>query len=268
MTEPAYDRSTVLAADGAELAVQCLGDGPVLLMLQGQSNCHRWWNGLREHFAERFTTVTFDYRGTGTTRAEVSRESTAEWSTRSFADDARHVLAGVGAERAHIYAASMGGRVAQWLAIDSPELVDHLVLACTSPGGPEAVPRSAEVGARLAQRDPQARLDTLIDLFYTPAWQEKGLRSSLLGDPKMSARARTGHLQVSGHHDASAKLSAITAPTLILHGEDDRMTPAANAHLLHRDISGARLYIHSGGRHGFFDEFSADISGRINEFLP
>ena len=102
------DRSTVLAADGAELAVQRLGEGPALLMLPGQSNSHRWWNGLREHFADRFTTVTFDYRGTGTTHAEVSRESIRDWSTRSFADDARHVLSGLGIERAHVYGASMG----------------------------------------------------------------------------------------------------------------------------------------------------------------
>ena len=267
MAEPAYERTTVRAADGAELAVQCLGTGPALLMLQGQSNCHRWWNGLREHFADRFTTITFDYRGTGTTHAEVSRESVGEWTTRSFADDARHVLAGLGVEHARIYAASMGGRIAQWLAIDSPELARRLVIACSSPGGPEAVERSAEVRSRLAQRDPQARFDTLVDLFYTPEWQAKSLRSCLLGDPKMSARARTGHLKVSGEHDASARLREITAPTLILHGDDDHMTPVANAHLLHRDISGADLYIHSGGRHGFFDEFSSEINSRIDEFL-
>lgn len=263
----ALDRSTVRAADGAELAVQRLGEGPVLLLLPGQSNSHGWWNGLRERFADRFTTVTFDYRGTGTTRAEVSRESVATWSTRSFADDARRVLESVGAERAHVYGASMGGRVAQWLAVDASGLVDRLVLACTSPGGPEATERSDEVRKRLAQRDPRARLDTLTDLFYTPAWREKGLRSNLFGDAKMSARARTGHLAVSGHHDASARLGEIASPTLVLHGEDDLMAPVDNAHVLHREISGAELYIHPTGRHGFFDEFSGEISARVVDFL-
>ena len=261
------DRSTVRAADGAELAIQRLGEGPALLMLPGQSNSHRWWNGLREYFADRFTTITFDYRGTGTTRAEVTRESVATWSTRSFADDARHVLDAVGAERAHVYGASMGGRIAQWLAVDAPDLVDRLVLACTSPGGPEATERSADVRTRLSQRDPQGRLDTLIDLFYTPAWREKGLRSKLFGDAKMSGRARTGHLAVSGHHDASAHLGEISAPTLILHGEDDLMAPVDNAHVLHREISGADVYIHPGGRHGFFDEFADEISPRVSDFL-
>lgn len=261
------DRSTVRAGDGAELAVQRLGEGPALLMLPGQSNSHRWWNGLREHFADRFTTVTFDYRGTGTTHAEVSRDSIKGWSTTSFADDARHVLAGLGIERAHIYGASMGGRVAQWLAIDSPDLVDRLVLACTSPGGPEATERSDDVRKRLGQRDPQGRLDTLIDLFYTPEWREKGLRSCLLGDAQMSGRARSGHLRVSGEHDASARLGEISAPTLIMHGDDDLMAPVSNAHVLHRQISDADLYIHPGGRHGFFDEFSDEVSVRIDEFL-
>ena len=261
------DRSTVRAGDGAELAVQRLGEGPALLMLPGQSNSHRWWNGLREHFSDRFTTVTFDYRGTGTTHAEVSRDSIKGWSTRSFADDARHVLAGLGISRPHIYGASMGGRVAQWLAIDSPDLVDRLVLACTSPGGPEATERSDDVRKRLGQRDPQGRLDTLIDLFYTPAWREKGLKSCLLGDAQMSGRARSGHLHVSGEHDASARLGEISAPALIMHGDEDLMAPVGNAHVLHREISDSSIYIYPGGRHGFFDEFSDEVSARVHEFL-
>lgn len=83
----------------------------------------------------------------------------------------------------------------------------------------------------------------------------------------MSGRARSGHLRVSGEHDASARLGEISAPTLIMHGDDDLMVPVSNAHVLHREISDADLYIHRGGRHGFFDEFSDKVSAQIDEFL-
>uniref|UniRef100_UPI002FD9A031 alpha/beta fold hydrolase n=1 Tax=Dietzia sp. TaxID=1871616 RepID=UPI002FD9A031 len=210
----------------------------------------------------------FDYRGTGATHADETREATKDWSTRLFAADARHVLAACGAKSSHVYGASMGGRVAQWLAIDHPDTVDHLVLACTSPGGDKAVERSPEVRRQLGQRDPNGRLETLLDLFYTPAWRALGKRSSLLGDPKMSARARTGHLRASDHHDAAALLPEIAAPTLILHGTDDHMAPVANAHAIHGLIPGSRLSLTEGGRHGFFDEFSLRVTPDVLDFLP
>lgn len=261
------DRTTARTADGSELAVQTSGTGPALLLLPGQSNSHLWWNGLRERFADAFTTITFDYRGTGASRAEVTRESVAEWSTRLFADDAVRVLRALGLPRADVYGASMGGRIAQWMAIEHPESVDHLVLACTSPGGALGVERSRDVRRRLADRDPRVRRETLLDLFYTPAWRDSGRRSLLLGDPTMSARALTGHLRASDAHDASARLHEIGAPTLVLHGDADLMAPVANAHSLHGEISGSELALTVDGRHGFFDEFAEEVTARIRRFL-
>ena len=121
-----------------DLAIQVLGNelAPALLLLPGQANSHRWWDGLREPFADRYRTITFDYRGTGD-----SPSSPGPWSTASFADDAAAVLDELGVERAAVYGTSMGGRVAQMLAINHPERVRALVLACTTPGGEHAIER-------------------------------------------------------------------------------------------------------------------------------
>jgi 3-oxoadipate enol-lactonase len=265
------DRGWGQLPDGARLAYQVEGpDGaPPLLLLQGQANSHRWWDGLREPFASTYRTVTFDYRGTGDSRAPVPAAGRgAEWSTASFAADALAVLDHLGHHRVRVYATSMGGRVAQVLASSAPSRVVRLVLACTSPGGPHARERGPEVRRALAQPDPDARRRALLDLMYTPAWAAAhGDSSTLLGDPTMTPEAARQHLRVSGRHDAWAALPAISAPTLVLHGSDDLMTPAGNADLLADRIPDARARVTPGGRHGFFDEFASTVTPEVLAFL-
>lgn len=255
-------RGRVRTPDGAVLAIQQVGpaDGPPLLLLPGQSNSHRWWDPIRGGF-DGCRTITFDYRGTGgTTAPEVS------WSTAGFADDAATVLDALGVRRAHVYATSMGGRVAQMLAIRHPTVVDRLVLACTSPGGPGARERTAEVRRQLADPDDHARTAALVRLMYTPAWTGCAADSSLLGDPTMTPRAAMLHLRVSHEHDASTGLATIATPTLVLHGEDDELSPPANATRLAASIPGATAEI-VPGRHGFFDEFRAEVTPRVRRHL-
>jgi 3-oxoadipate enol-lactonase len=190
--------------DGGRLAYQLEGpeQAPPLLLLQGQANSHAWWSPLRAPFAATYRTITFDYRGTGDTEAPP-----AEWSTASFADDAAAVLDRLGYREARIYGTSMGGRVAQMLALRHPERVSRLVLACTSPGGPKARERGQDVRRALAQPAPRARRAALLELMYTPAWIEShGASSTLLGDPTMTADATRRHLRVSARHDAYEQL--------------------------------------------------------------
>ena len=242
------------------LAIQVLGPdlAPPLLLLPGQANSHHWWDGLREPFAERFRTITFDYRGTGETSAPDG-----DWTTATFADDAVAVLDEVGVARAAVYGTSMGGRIAQRLAIDHPSRVSALVLACTTPGGPHAVERGPDVRRMLAEPDRERRRANLLELFYTDGRRT----SNLLGDPGLTPQAARRHLRVSGRHDAWDGLPAIQAPTLVLHGSEDRMAPVENAALLAARIPGAQVSITDGGRHGFFDEFSQAVSRDVLEFL-
>lgn len=131
-------------------------DAPALLLLQGQANSHDWWQHVRPLLTERFFTITFDYRGTGDTarlQAATGKEDETLWSTALFAEDAAAVLAALDVESAFVYGTSMGGRIAQELAIGRPALVRALVLACTTPGrlardrtGPGSASRALEPG--------------------------------------------------------------------------------------------------------------------------
>lgn len=248
---------------------------PALLLLQGQSNSHTWWRHVRPLLADDFLTVTFDYRGTGATaqyQAASGRPDPAEWSTRLFADDAAAVLTALGIGRAFVYGTSMGGRVAQELAIAYPHLVRRLVLCCTTPGGPLARERSDDVRRALADPDPTHRRRAMIDLFYTPDWVRRHggydrAPTHLLGDRGMTSTDAHRHLLMSARHDASQRLHLVDAPTLILHAEHDRMAPVENAAVLHRLIRGSTVHLHPAGRHGFFDEYARPVTRGVVEFL-
>jgi len=109
-----------------------VGDGEPLLLLAGQANSRRWWDPVRADFAARHRTIALDALGTG----ESTPPRGAEYSTRRFAADAVAVLDAAGIGRAHVYGTSMGGKVAQWLAIDHPDRIGALVLGCTWPPTP------------------------------------------------------------------------------------------------------------------------------------
>ena len=252
---------------GASLAWQVEGppDGPPLLLLPGQANSHRWWDGLREAFTHRWRTITFDYRGTGGSRADEA--GALDWSTSSFAADAVAVLDDLGCADVLVYGTSMGGRVAQRLAVEHPSRVRRLVLACTSPGGPHAVERSLEVRRALSQPDPRAVRQVLMELMYTPAWLAGHDRSNLLGDPTMTTAARRGHLRVSGRHDAWDRLPEVAAPVLVLHGSEDLMAPVRNGELLASRLPDGVLHVVEGGRHGFFEEFADEVEPLVRAFL-
>ncbi|MFC9930353.1 alpha/beta fold hydrolase [Streptomyces sp. NPDC127190] len=264
MTETTRPRHTFARAqDGTALACQRQGEGPPLVLLAGQANNHHWWDTVRADFHATHSTITLDYRGTG-----ASDKPHEGYSTRRFADDVIAVLDHLGIERADVYGTSMGGRVAQWVAAGHPDRVRRLVLGCTSPGGPHAVERDTSVRRALAGPDPEAVRQTLTDLMCSPAWQAAHPGPyTTLGDPGMPPHARRGHLLASNGHDAWDALPAITAPTLILHGDEDRLTPPDNLPLLAARIPDARTHLFRGARHAYFEECRAEASPLVTAFL-
>src|SRR5919198_2474812 len=126
---------------------QATGDGePVLLIMGLGLSGGAWWRTVPV-LARRLRVITFDNRGIGRSPA-----FSYAYTTDAMADDAATVLDAVGVERAHVYGFSLGGMVAQALALRHPERVRSLVLGATSPGGPRAARPAAEVSAFLRRR--------------------------------------------------------------------------------------------------------------------
>jgi pimeloyl-ACP methyl ester carboxylesterase len=251
------------APDGIRIAYQTSGAGAPLLLLSGQASSHRWWTRVRADFDAYRRVVTLDYRGTGDSDAPPG-----PYTAQGFAEDAIAVLDDLGIERADVYGTSMGGRVAQWIAVRHPHRVRRLVLGCTSPGGTHAVERSTAVRKALADPDPAAARRALLDLMYSPEWLARNPGPYwTLGDPSMSRHARHQHLLASNGHDAWDVLPRITAPTLVLHGDQDELNPTANAPLLAGRIPGARLCLVAGARHAYFEERHEEAAEVVREFL-
>jgi pimeloyl-ACP methyl ester carboxylesterase len=251
------------APDGVRIAYQLRGEGSPLLLLAGQSNNHHWWDPVRADFERSHRTITVDYRGTGD-----SDKPDEPYSTIGFADDAIAVLDELGIESADVYGTSMGGRVAQWLAIRHHQRVGALVLGCTSPGGSHGLERSQEIRRALAQPDQAARDRVLLDLMYTPGWLAANPGPHpVLGDTEMPAYAKGRHLVASNKHDAWDDLPSIKARTLVIHGSDDVFSPAGNAELLADRIPDARSHLIPHARHAYFHEFKSTASPLVLNFL-
>jgi pimeloyl-ACP methyl ester carboxylesterase len=236
---------------------------------------------VRDDFAARHRTVALDALGTGASTAPDrpaygTRPSAAdgdgasaapggaEYSTRRFAADAVAALDAAGIGRAHVYGTSMGGKVAQWLAIDFPDRVGALVLGCTTAGGPRGLVAGRDVVGPLAGPAAAARR-ALAELMVSPGWLDRhpdGV-DAVLGDPGMTQAARRGHRLASARHDASAALGRVGTPTLVLHGTDDAFCPVGNADLLVAGIPGAALRLFVGARHAYFLEHRAAASAAV-----
>ena len=232
-----------LASDGAELAWTEEGAGEPMLLIAGQATGRNGWGPTARALATHFRVIRYDHRGIG----ESSDGSSERYTTRWLASDACTVLEAAGVETAHVYGHSMGGRVAQWMAIDHPHRIGCLILAATSAGGP-----SAPAG------DPAAmeaifcgNIDQMASIFFDDQWtRDHPLEVRDFFGSQASAWAKARHFAASRNHDAVAELALIRSPTLILHGRDDTLTPLQNGRILHQRIRLSTLVSIPGARHG------------------
>lgn len=260
------------ASDGVRLYYEVHGPGAggphvggaePLLLISGQAGDRHVWDAVRDGFAARHRVIVFDHRGTG----DSDKPAEPPYSTRGFAADAVAILDSLGVPRAHAYGVSMGGRICQWLGIEHADRIGSLVLGCTTPGDRHGVARPAHVDAVLNAERTAKTYRALLELTYTPQWIER--HPELLTDPPppIPEYARALHYGASQGHDVWDLLPRIDRPVLVIHGSDDQINPTANAALLAERIPGARLHIVEGARHGYFDEFAAEATSVVLDFL-
>lgn len=249
-----------VSPDGVRLYYETTGRGEPLLLIAGRAVDHNIWNLVRGDLARRYLVIVYDHRGTG----QSDKPEQPAYSTRALAGDAVAILDHLSQHRAHIYGVSMGGAVSQWLAIDHADRVGALVLGCSTPGGAHAVRPSAEVLALITRSDPK-----VMDTFFAHRRSLPRFFISMRESVKypMPDYAERLHAQASAEHDAWNGLPTITAPTLVLHGTDDLVTPVANAGLIAGRIPDAEIHIVAGGRHMFFIEFRSAVNRVVMEFL-
>jgi len=257
---PLHDE--ILEANGVDLCVEAFGDpsDAAILLIMGSSASMDWWE---DEFCERLAAgsrfvIRYDHRDTG---RSVSYEPGApEYTMRDLVADAVGVLDALGVARASVVGMSMGGAIAQLVALEHSDRVASLTLVSTAPAGPgpndpDLPAMSAETGTRFAEArqpdwsDRAAVIDYLVHLARVSASSASPFDEAAFRDLAGRVFDRTINIESSmtNHNAMEAgdrwreRLGELRAPTLVVHGTDDPVVPYGNGVALAREIPGAEL---------------------------
>lgn len=243
---------------------------PWLVLIQGLGFDRTGWAPVIPALRRRFRLVLIDNRGSG-------RSTTADrdFGVVDMAEDVAAVLDSSRIARAHVLGASLGGMVAQELAIEHPRRVDRLVLACTTPGWPFAYPMPQASVRRMtsaAGLPVQAAQRSLVENALSPETLEKhpGLVDRIVRNQggKLTDPAAWRALAHAGAtYCGRMRQSRISAPTLVMYGDADAVVDPRNSKLLAGRIPDARLAVFPGLGHLFFWEDPVGFADEVTSFL-
>ena len=258
------------------------GHGDPLLLIMGLAADSTAWMFQIPDFARNYRTIAYDNRGVGRTSKPIG-----PYSIHQMAADALGLLDALGIDRAHVLGVSMGGMIAQELVLRHPERVRGLVLACTYPEPDESVEMqrafvvnqfggtvsaSGEVQVDLSTVNPMMFLQHLLPTVFNQEFIDRELPKLLQVfsgalQYGFSMEAILGQVAAVMGHQATDRLHRITAPTLVITGDADRLVSPANSDVLAREIPGAKLVRIEGGSHGFNFETPERFNREVLEFL-
>jgi pimeloyl-ACP methyl ester carboxylesterase len=247
-----------LPVAGTELYYERRGAGEPLLLIQGLGgHSAHWGEPFLSELERDFELVVYDHRGAGRSAA-----FDGDLTTASLAADALALLDALGLERAHVLGISMGGMVAQELALAEPARVRSLTLGCTSCGGTQSRPTDQEVVRALMA----AVLSRDYDRVLRTGFEHVVSSGFAAGPANYAAFAEAARLYPADipllmsqqaavvAHDTYARLRGLQVPTLVVHGSEDRMLAPINGDLIASLVPGARLEQLDGAGHLFFWE--------------
>jgi pimeloyl-ACP methyl ester carboxylesterase len=255
---------------GSSIDYDVVGEGHPLLLISGLG-FGRWsWFKQVPALSERFRTISFDLRNVGRLSAE-----NGAYSVTNLAAHAVALLEHLEIERAHVVGTSLGGFVAQELALRRPDLVDRLVLISTSYGGSESEPMSVATlgrmlgwGATDRQNAVRRGLEVAVSEDYPASRSEEFDRMvdwRVADSPPLSEY--TKQFVAGARFDASGSIEEIRTPTLVLHGSEDRVVPVPNAVSLAERLPDAELRVLEDAGHLVFVERAEATNREILEFL-
>ncbi len=255
----------IVEGNGAETVILIMGLG---------GRATDWGASLPAALAERYRVVRMDNRGAG-----ASPPASGGYSLSDLARDVTAVLDAVGAARAHVIGISMGGMIAQLVAIEHAARVDRLVLMSTHYGGhtvepphPDAM-RLFDPAEFLSRgRDPEAMMRFTLSVIAAPGFEQRApemyrmMLDNARGQPT-PANTFMAQVQAILTSDRSERVREIRRPTLVLHGALDKLIPPSNAKALAQRIPGARLALLEGVGHMPMLEAPAETVSAIMPFL-
>ena len=243
-----------------------------LFLIMGWGGNSLMWDPIIEPLAEKFKIITFDNRGIG--RSTKLKEP---YSMELFVDDAKAVLDEVEIKKTHVFGVSMGGMIAQHFAISYPEIVDKLVLGCTSP----------KLGVNIKQALDQDKspfyigsfspsdIKQLLALIFSPSYVEK-----IMNDKEEMRKFFTFYAKypptwkgmkfqaaaIAGHNTLD-RINEIKHETLIIAGRADALIPFRHSRKLNESIPNSNLILYDDTGHGFWIEKPKETVKNLLKFL-
>jgi pimeloyl-ACP methyl ester carboxylesterase len=269
MTNESFEK---LPVDGAQIAYRRIGSGKPLVVVNGFAATSSDWDPLFIHgLASYNELILLDNRGIG-----GSTDDGKLFDIARLAHDAAHVTETLGFERISILGWSMGGFIAQTLALRHPNRVNRLILLSTDPGGSEADLASSGVWSQLVDTSgtPHDQARRLLSLLFPSDAAESFYRK--FGDIVAAARARlspdlinrqAAAMDAWHRNGAGDRLRGINAPVLIATGSEDVVIPPSNALKLVNAIPSAWLAQFPHGGHAFMAQYPRQLADLINCFL-
>jgi pimeloyl-ACP methyl ester carboxylesterase len=261
-----------LQVDAAQIAYRRIGIGRPLIVLNGFAATSADWDPwFIERLASSNELILIDNRGIGR-----STDDGQPFDIAKLADDAARIIQTLGIERVNVLGWSMGGFIAQTLALQHPGPINKLILLSTAPGGADADHASAEVWSRLidVSGTPHQQARRLLSLLFPGDIAESVYRE--FGDVVAAARAQLSPDLVNRQAAAidawhrtgiANQLREINTPVLIAVGTADVVVPPSNALRLVNAIPGAWLAQFNGGGHAFMAQYPRPLADLINSFL-
>ncbi len=224
--------------EGAKIFWREEGAGEPLLLIMGLGCASDVWFRATPELSRGYRTILFDNRGIGR-----SDSPPGPYSIGQMADDASAVLDAAGAQSAHVFGYSMGGMVAQELVMRHPRSVRSLILGATHGGRPHAVHPAREVIDALTVRaaNPVEAFWTMAPFMFDPSTPRARVEEDLDVRSRAFPRRESylAQLGAIAAWEPSRGLDSINVPTLVIHGETDRLIPVENGERLAREIPGA-----------------------------
>ena len=260
-------------ANGIEICYEIYGEGKPLVLISGLGYPLWQWHKMVPFLAEHFKVIVFDNRGVG-----QSDKPAGPYTAQMLAADTVGLLDVLNIEKAIVMGHSMGGFIAQAIALDFPQRVDKLILCSTNFGGPHHEPVTPEAMKVLTDvtSDALTRFKNGVVVSTAPGWAEKNpamieewvkwrVANPIEPGPYQSQLAiGLGLLPEAAAFES--KLPAVKIPTLILFGEHDKVVPPTNAGLLSKQIPNSQVVIFPDAGHFFPIEIPEASSHAVLEF--
>lgn len=244
------------------------GSGPPLLLLVGLGGRADFWNGTIDHFADRFDCISFDHRKCGDSLPSDIRTTVAV-----MAGDALALLDRLGIERADIVGHSLGGAIAQHIAIHAPERVNRLVLSASWAGPHPAFLALFALRKDVLRHCGPAAYMLQGNLLGNPGWWAMANHDAMQAGIAARLESFAGievemeRMDAVTAHDLRDRVGAIEAETLVICARDDGITPLPLSEELARLIPGARLEVLATGNHFAPVTVPDDYRARLAGFL-